>query len=389
MRWETLEEALAVLETEREYDGYFCSVQDAVIIVILGSLCDLQSVKKIHEWATTEHIRTFLAETFGIKRIPCYWWLLSLLAIIRPESLNECMKQWVASVVPDLAAKLETEEEEQSKKKKKQPLTIAIDGKAIRSTGKMKKYDNPLHIISAQIGELGLTLAQRTVESKSNEIPAVPELIKELEIKGCMVVADAMNCQIETAEAIIEAEADYLLSAKGNQEALMNDIAEYVQDTKLRAKMDRVSRTERGHGRKETRRAYTSADVSWQPGGRIWPELKCIGALHTRFETSKGVTEEWHYYISSKALRAEELLHHARTEWSVETMHWLLDVHFDEDRCRVQSKNIQQNLNMLHKCALNIIRIHKRETQSKLPLNGIMFRALMNPHALLPLLGKT
>ena len=388
MRWETLEDALEVLETEREYDGYFCSIKDAVIIVILGSLCDLQSVKKIHAWATTEHVRTFLAETFGIKRLPCYWWLLNLLALVTPESLNQCMKQWVASVVPNLAAKLEQEEEEQSKKKKK-PLTIAIDGKEIRSTGKMKKYDSPLHIISAQIGELGLTLAQRTVASKSNEIPAVPKLVQELKIPGCMVVADAMNCQIETAEAIIGAEADYLLSAKANQEALMNDIAEYVQDKKLRAKMDSISRTERGHGRKETRSAYTSNDVEWQPGGRVWPGLKCIGAVHTRFETSEGVTEEWHYYISSKALSAQELLHHARTEWSVETMHWLLDVHFDEDRCRVQSKNIQQNLNMLHKFALNIIRIYKRETQSKLALNGIMFRALMNPQALLPLLGKT
>ena len=388
MRWETLEDALEVLETEREYDGYFCSIKDAVIIVILGSLCDLQSVKKIHAWATTEHVRTFLAETFGIKRLPCYWWLLNLLALVTPESLNQCMKQWVASVVPNLAAKLEQEEEEQSKKKKK-PLTIAIDGKEIRSTGKMKKYDSPLHIISAQIGELGLTLAQRTVASKSNEIPAVPKLVQELKIPGCMVVADAMNCQIETAEAILEAKADYLLSAKANQETLMNDIAEYVQDKKLRAKMDSISRTERGHGRKETRSAYTSNDVEWQPGGRVWPGLKCIGAVHTRFETSEGVTEEWHYYISSKALSAQELLHHARTEWSVETMHWLLDVHFDEDRCRVQSKNIQQNLNMLHKFALNIIRIYKRETQSKLALNGIMFRALMNPQALLPLLGKT
>jgi len=388
MRWETLEDALEVLETEREYDGYFCSIKDAVIIVILGSLCDLQSVKKIHAWATTEHVRTFLAETFGIKRIPCYWWLLNLLALVTPESLNQCMKQWVASVVPNLAAKLEQEEEEQNKQKKK-PLTIAIDGKEIRSTGKMKKYDTPLHIVSAQIGELGLTLAQRTVASKSNEIPAVPELVQELKIPGCMVVADAMNCQIETAEAILEAKADYLLSAKANQKELMNDIAEYVQDKKLRAKMDSISQTERGHGRKETRSAYTTGDVLCEPGGRVWPALKCIGAVHTRFETSEGVTEEWHYYISSKALSAEDLLQHARTEWSVETMHWLLDVHFDEDRCRVQSKNIQQNLNMLHKFALNIIRIYKRETQSKLALNGIMFRALMNPQVLLPLLGKT
>ena len=265
MRWETLEDALEVLETEREYDGYFCSIKDAVIIVILGSLCDLQSAKKIHAWATTEHVRTFLAETFGIKRIPCYWWLLNLLALVTPESLNQCMKQWVACVVPNLAAKLEQEEEEQSKQKKK-PLTIAIDGKEIRSTGKMKKYDSPLHIVSAQIGELGLTLAQRTVASKSNEIPAVPKLVQELKIPGCMVVADAMNCQIETAEAILEAKADYLLSAKANQETLMNDIAEYVQDKKLRAKMDSISQTERGHGRKETRSAYTTDDVLWQPG---------------------------------------------------------------------------------------------------------------------------
>ena len=269
-----------MLETEREYDGYFCSIKDAVIIVILGSLCDLQSVKKIHEWAETEHVRTFLEETFGIKRLPCYWWLLSLLAIIRPESLNKCMKQWFASVLPDLAAKIEKEEAEQRKKKKQQPLAIAIDGKEIRSTGKMKKYDSPLHIVSAQIGELGLTLAQRTVESKSNEIPAVPELIKELEIKGCMVVADALNCQIETAQAVIDSKADYLLSAKGNQKELMNDIAEYVQDKKLRAKMDSISRTEKGHGRKERRSAYTSTDVGWQPGKKQWPELKFPSIRH-------------------------------------------------------------------------------------------------------------
>ncbi len=100
MRWEELEDALEVLETEREYDGYFCSIKDAVIIVILGSLCDLQSVKKIHAWATTAHVKTFLTETFGIKRIPCYWWLLSLLALVTPESLNQCIKQWVASIVP-------------------------------------------------------------------------------------------------------------------------------------------------------------------------------------------------------------------------------------------------------------------------------------------------
>ena len=307
MRWESLEDALEALETEREYDGYFCSIKDAVIIVLLGSLCEMRSVTRIHMWAQAEHVRRFLEEKFHIKRLPCYWWLLSLLAMIRPESLNRCMKKWVLSIAVQLAEKIETEEEEQDKKKKKK-LTVAIDGKEIRSTGKMKKYDSPLHIVSAQIGELGLTLAQRTVASKSNEIPAVQELIKELEIAGCMVVADALNCQIQTAQAIIDSKADYLLSAKGNQKELMSDIAEYVQDENLRAKMDSTTRTERGHGRKETRSAYTTDDVLWQPGGRKWTALKCIGAVHTRFETSKGVTDEWHYYISSKVLSAVELL---------------------------------------------------------------------------------
>ena len=182
--------------------------------------------------------------------------------------------------------------------------------------------------------------------------------------------------------------SEWLLSAKGNQKELMNDIKQYVQDEKLRATMDRVSRTEKGHGRIERRSAYTSDDVACLPGGREWPALTCIGAVHTQFETSKGVTDEWHYYISSKRLTAEELLHHARTEWSVESMHWLLDVLFDEDRCRIQSKTIQQNLNMLRKTTLNLIRIYKREAGSKLPLNNIMFRSLMNPYELLAVLGK-
>ena len=388
MRWEALEEALEVLETENSYDGYFYCIKDAVIIVILGSLCELQSVKEIHTWATSVHVRAFLAEHFSISRIPCYWWLLNLLAMIKSESLNECMKQWIASAAPSLIAKIEAQEAVQNNKKHKS-LTIAIDGKEIRSTRNMKTYNSPLHIVSAQIGELGLTMAQETVQSKSNEIPAVQKLIKELEIAGCMVTADALNCQIQTAQAIIESKADYLLSAKGNQPELKDDIAQYVQDKTLRAGMDSCTKTEKAHGRLETRCAYTSADVGWQPGGRSWPALKCIGAIHTRFETNTGITEQWHYYISSRALTAEQLLHHARRQWSVESMHWLLDVHFDEDRCRVQSKTLQQNFNMVHKLALNIIRIHKHETQSKLPLNGIMLRALINPYDLLHILAKT
>ncbi|QTQ14047.1 hypothetical protein HRQ91_06030 [Treponema parvum] len=132
MRWEEFE----ALETEREYDGYFCSIKNVVVIVILGSLSDLKSVKKIHEWTITEHVRKFLEKEFNIKRLPCYRWLLNLLAMIKSELLNRGMKNWVNTLVPHLSSKIATEEEGHNKKKNK-PFTVAIDRKEIHSTRNM------------------------------------------------------------------------------------------------------------------------------------------------------------------------------------------------------------------------------------------------------------
>lgn len=356
MGWEELMDALEGLETEREYDGYFCSVKEAVVILVLGSLCDLRNARRIHEWAATGHVREFLRKEFGIERIPCYWWLLSLLAIVTPDSLNRCMARWVSEIAPGLADKIGEEE----KGRKCGPLTLAFDGKEIRSTEKMAAYEEPLHIVSAHIGELKMTLAQETVAGKSNEIPAVQKLIRPLEIGGYIVVADALKADIE----------------------------EYVQDEKLRSRMDTAGAGERGHGRKETRTAFTTDDVSWWPGGREWPGLKSVGAVRTQFETEKGKSEEWHYYISSRNLTAEELLHYAQNEWSVETTRWLLDVHFGEDGCRVRTKTSQQNLNMVRKLALNIMRIFKRSSSSKEAMTTLMFKSLMDPSQILAVLGK-
>ena len=132
---------------------------------------------------------------------------------------------------------------------KSKDMTISLDGKTICSTIKMDKIESPLHIISAQISELGLTLAQRCTDDKSNEIPAVRELLKELKIKGTMVVADALNCQKETAEIIVQQKADYLLCVKDNHPNLKKDIEDYVQDKELRNTMQKVSKTEKNRGR--------------------------------------------------------------------------------------------------------------------------------------------
>ena len=265
-------------------------------------------------------------------------------------------------------------------------LTLSFDGKTIRSTAKMDSYDSPLHIISAQLAELGITLGQRTVAGKSNEIPAMRELLELLSVKGCLIVADALHCQKETAKAAVEGKGDYLFSVKDNQQTLKEGIEGYVRDEHLRKKMDAHTTVDKTSGRVERRAAYTSSDIGWLYGKDEWEKLACIGAVNTQFSGKKGETNEWHYYISSRKLTAEELLKHARLEWSVESMHWLLDVHFSEDFCRVEDRNVQQNLNIVRKIALNTIKGYKTKTASKSPVSRLMFDCLLEPENILTFL---
>lgn len=360
------------VEIARAYDGYYYSIPESITIVILGSICGLKNVNQIHQWAESERVSEFLKERFGIKRIPCYYWLLCLMKMVKTESLNHCFMQWVSSIIP----------------KKAEVKTVALDGKTICSTARMEKYTNPLHIVSAQLSELGITIAQKSVAGKSNEIPAVQELLTQLNIKGTVVVADALNCQKETAKIIADKKADYLLCVKDNQPNLKKDIEDYVQDPDLQKGMKVVSKTEKNRGRIETRTAYVTSDIDWLYQRSEWEKLCCIGAIHSEFETKKGRSSEWHYYISSKKLEPTELLHHARMEWTVESMHWLLDVHFDEDRCRVEDKDVQQNLNILRKAALNLIKQYKSTANSKKALSKIMFDCLLEPANILKVLAQ-
>ena len=358
------------VETTKEYKGYTYSIGDALSIVILGSICGLRNVSQIHQWAESKQVSTFLRKHFGIKNVPCYYWLLCLLKIIKPASLNRCFVQWVQAMVAENGIK----------------ATLSFDGKTIRSTGAMERYESPLHIISAHIAELGITLGQQAVSGKSNEIPAMRELLDTLQIEGCMIVADAMHCQKETARTILANRADYLLNVKDNQETLKCDIADYVREETLRKAMDTATTVEKNGGRIEKRSAYATNDVSWLQGKDQWAGLVCIGAIHRQCESKVGSSSEWHYYISSRQLTALELLRLARMEWSVESMHWLLDVHFSEDFCRVEDETVQQNLNMVRKIALNTIRRFKNHSASKRAFSKIMLDCLLDPLCILPLL---
>ena len=355
------------VEITKEYDGYYYSVSEAITIVILGSICGLRNISQIHQWSKDERVSEFLKEKFGIERVPCYYWLLCLMKLIKSESLNRCFVNWVYSFMPEKAER----------------ITIALDGKTICSTTRMNRYESPLHIVSAQLSELGITLAQRSVDGKSNEIPAVQELLRELNIKGSMIVADALNCQKETAAIVVDRNADYLLCVKDNHLNLKKDIEDFVRDNMLRKTMETVMKAEKNRDRIEKRTAFVTSDIDWLNQKKDWKNLCCIGAVHTEFETKKGKSDEWHYYIASCKLSPEELLHHARMEWAVESMHWLLDVHFEEDCCRVEDKTVQQNLNMLRKAAINLIKLFKSDTSSKKAISKIMFDCLLDPKNIL------
>ena len=359
--FESLMKMSEEIETKEPYSGYFYSVAGVVTIIVMGLLCEQRTAQAICQWASSENVRQVLRDSFGIMKIPCYAQFMNILGNIKADSLDKIFIEWCKIIT---AGRIEGK-------------TIAIDGKTVRSTDGMDAFENPLHIVSAQIAEYGLTIGQVAVDDKSNEIPAVQSLIRMLCIEGALVVADALNCQKKTAQAIIEGHGDYLLSAKGNQPDLHSDIKLFFETES--GGLEKFVKSEKGHGRVETRTAWVTHETGWYENGDKWPDLMCFGAVR-RVCVEKGKKSvDTRYYISSRKLSAEELLKYSRNEWGVESMHWLLDVVYDEDRTLLIERDAQRTLNTLRKTALNLIRMYKNEYCPKSSLVRIMRDNLFSP----------
>jgi predicted transposase YbfD/YdcC len=251
-----------------------------------------------------------LKEQFGIVKLPCRAQFYNILAYVDAEQFEKSFIKWMQSVLRGgIAGK-----------------TVAIDGKTVCSTDKLTPDGSVLHIASAIVSEFGLVIGSCECGTKTGEITAFRDLIEMLDVAGAVVVADALHCNKKSAQAVVGAGADYLFVVKDNQPNLHEDIALFVQEEELETTMTK----EKNGGRIETRTAYVSRDTEWLRGRGEWADLACIGTIHTRFERDGHKSSDWHYYISSAALSAEDLLRHARLEWGVEAIHWLLDVHFRE-----------------------------------------------------------
>lgn len=248
---------------------------------------------------------------------------------------------------------------------------ISIDGKTIRNSGKNKS----LHIVSAWCQANQLVLAQEKVDSKSNEITAIPELLKLLDLRDHIVTIDAMGAQREICKQIVGQLGDYVISLKGNQGTLYDDVCLYLEDPSNHEESN--ENNDKGHGRLEQRIAVVSKNICWLQKEHKWPGLKSIGMVKSLINRKNKETSETRFYISSLELSAEELNNIARKHWGIENqLHWRLDVVFNEDKACIRNDNAAENMDIMRKWALNAMsKVKEKPDQS---IKGIMRKNSMS-----------
>jgi len=275
---------------------------------------------------------------------------------------------------------------------------VALDGKALRRA--LNKKESPKYVVSAWAENNGLVLGQLKVNEKSNEITAVPELLRVLELAGCIVTVDAMGCQKKIAQEIVEADADYVLALKGNQEKGHAEVKTFLDSTLVEKNRPRpkgalvpqevlalqqCQTVEKDHGRMETRTYFQSDYLDWFADRQKWEGLRSVGMVESIRELDGKVTTERRYYLSSLKLDVETFARAVRGHWGVENkLHWVMDVCFREDQSRARQGYAAENLATLRRLALNLL---KYEKTKKRGIRGKMRNASWDHSYLLRLLG--
>jgi predicted transposase YbfD/YdcC len=267
---------------------------------------------------------------------------------------------------------------------------IAVDGKTLRRSHDRSEGKKALQMVSAWATANGVVLGQRKVDGESNEITAVPELLDTLEIAGCIVTLDAIHCQTETIETVVEKEADYVVPVKENQPRLLETLQGLFDDpAEMRWVGCDYHRTEeQGHGRREIRECWSTSDAEYLNYiGTLaaWRGLQSIAMIQAERQLGEETTVTRRYFISSQNSDAKLLLHAVRAHWEIENkVHWVLDIAFREDECRIRKGNGAENFAVLRHIALNLLR---RETSTKRSLKGKRKMAAWDEQYLLKVLS--
>lgn len=340
---------------------------DVLVIAICCLLCAGESFNDMEDFgkAKEEWFKTFLELRNGI---PSHDTFNRVFAALDPEKFLECFLAWTQSVRQAVEQEI-----------------VVLDGKALRRA--MSGPGAIKHIVSAWAEGNGLVLGQRKVEDKSNEITAVPQLLRALELSGCIVTLDAMGCQKNIAREIIEADADYVLALKGNQETVHEEVKAFL-DAAVVGKETHVASfetVEKDHGRIETRHYHQSAALDWFADRGKWEGLKSVGMVEAIREVGGKKTVERRYYLSSLTLGVETFARAVRSHWGIENkLHWSMDVSFREDQSRARTGYAAENLATLRRLALNLLKLEKTKKRG---IRGKMLNASWDHPYLLRLLG--
>jgi predicted transposase YbfD/YdcC len=367
-----LKDAFATLPDPRVERTRLHSLADLLFIALCAVLCGADSFAEMEEWGHEKEawLRARLDLPHGI---PSHDTFGRVFARLDPDAFTACFMRWVEALREPL-----------------QGQVIALDGKTLRHSFDRASGKGALHLVSAWAAENRLVLGQIAVDEKSNEITALPALLKLLDVRGCIVTLDALGCQTELAAQIVTQGGDYVLAVKGNQPTLQDDVCLFLDDARERGFAGVEHYTHRTfdaeHGRQETRRYWVTSDVTWlterhQEGGQPrWAGLASIGMVESRRRNGPPGTPETvetRYYISSlSADTPESAVRFAtavRSHWGIEnSLHWVLDLGFREDESRVRTDHAPTNLATLRHLSLNLLR---RERAAKVGIKAKRLKA--------------
>jgi predicted transposase YbfD/YdcC len=359
----TVIEHFSGIQDPRSNQGKRHPLLSIIVIALCAVICGADGWAQIEEYGKERQawFKSFLELPYGIPVEDTY---RRVFAIIDPKEFQKRFSKWIQSTVYV-----------------KRGSVIAIDGKSMR--GCKGQGVDPKHIVNAWNSSSRVTLGQCTVNKKSNEITAIPELLKQLCISDCIVTIDAMGCQTKIASLIRDQGGHYLLALKGNQGTLEKDVdlyfqGELIEKTLLNStkiKLKTAETIEKSHGRIETRKCWVSTDIEWLEQKEKWKDIKTLIRIERERIIQGKTSTEVHYYISSLCAEPNEILEAVRAHWGVESMHWILDVAFLEDDCRIRLGNAPENFNVLRHISLHLL---NRETSCKRGVKTKRFKAACN-----------
>lgn len=341
--------SFATMEDPRSHINRRHPLPSVLVIAVLAVLAGAAGPTAIARWAEckADLLIGLLDLPSGIPGKDVF---RRVLMMIQPEAFEAAFNAWIAHLRGEATAETGVE----------RPI-IPLDGKTARRSHDAQNDHGALHVVTAWAGELGLALGQQACAEKSNEITAIPELLKKIDVRGGIVTTDAMGTQKAIAEAIIGGQADYVLALKRNHETLHTAVIEHI-DEQLEGTLEEaqeLTTTDRGHGREEERTYLQLPVPESLPGQAEWKGLKSVGVVTSLRKEGEKESIEVRYYLSSLPVDVNVFARAVRGHWSVENgCHWTLDVTFREDDSRIRERVLGTNINWLYRFTLSILKQH-------------------------------